>query len=146
MNGNPEEAVFESNWGLGQTVVAGRVSPDQFVVNKPTRTIRERRVGRKERSLVLLAGGGTHEREDPRHDQLSLQDGQVQALTEALIAIERRHHNPIDMEWAFAAGKLYVLQARPIATPAKARPAAAKTLGALHGILERIKGLFKGHT
>ena len=140
--GNPDQAVFESNWGLGETVVAGRVTPDYFVVNKPTRTILERRVGRKERASVLLSSGGTHEREDPRHDQLSLQDGQLQALTEALCAIERRNGRPVDMEWTFAGGRLYVLQARPIATPAKTRPAAAQAPGAKPGLWERIKAFF----
>jgi len=115
--GAPNQAVFESNWGLGETVAGGRVTPDHFVVSKPMRTILERRVGRKERASVLLASGGTHEREDPRHEQLSLQDDQLEALTDALIAIERRYGRPIDMEWAFADGRLHILQARPIATP-----------------------------
>lgn len=140
--GDPDQAVFESNWGLGETVVGGRVTPDHFVVNKATRAILERRVGRKERASVLLASGGTHEREDPRHDQLSLQDGQLQALTEALIAIERRYGRPVDMEWTFAGGKLYVLQARPIAAPAGARPIDAKTPGARPSLWERIKAFF----
>ena len=140
--GDPSQAVFESNWGLGETVVAGRVTPDHFVMNKPTRTILERRVGRKERALVLLSGGGTHEREDPRHDQLSLQDGQLQALTEALCVIERRYGRPIDMEWAFAGGRLYVLQARPITAPTKARPADATGSGARPGLWARIKAFF----
>ncbi|HEV8243972.1 MAG TPA: PEP/pyruvate-binding domain-containing protein [Nitrospirales bacterium] len=138
LNHNPDEAVFESNWGLGETVVSGRVSPDHFVVNKPSRAILERRMGRKERARVLLSGGGTHEREDPRHDQLSLQDGQIQALTEALIAVERRYGCPVDMEWAFAGGRLHILQARPIATPAPTRAATERK----PGIWERIKSLF----
>ncbi|MBI3810530.1 MAG: PEP/pyruvate-binding domain-containing protein, partial [Nitrospirae bacterium] len=140
--GDPNQAVFESNWGLGETVVTGRVTPDHFVMNKPTRVILERRVGRKERASVLLSSGGTHEREDPRHDQLSLQDGQLQALTEALSVIERRYGRPVDMEWAFAGGRLYVLQARPITASAKARPTEAKALGARPGLWERIKAFF----
>ncbi len=139
--GDPHQAVFESNWGLGETIVAGRVTPDYFVVHKPTRAILERRVGRKERASVLLSGGGTHEREDPRHDHLSLQDGQLQALTEALIVIERRYDRPIDMEWAFAGGRLYVLQARPITAPAQTPKADAKAPGARPGIWDRIKTL-----
>jgi pyruvate,water dikinase len=110
-------------------------------MNKPTRTILERRVGRKERASVLLSGGGTHEREDPRHDQLSLQDGQLQALTEALCVIERRYGRPVDMEWAFAGGRLYVLQARPITAPARA--AAGKEPGAIKRFVERIQSFFK---
>jgi pyruvate,water dikinase len=95
-------------------------------------------VGKKERSLVLLESGSTHEREDPRHEQLSLTDGQIQALTEAVIAIERRYGHPIDMEWAFAGGHLFLLQARPIATSAP-----AKRRGAIQTILDRIKAFFK---
>jgi pyruvate,water dikinase len=121
--------------------VAGRVSPDRFVMHKPTRKILERQLGKKERAIVLLTGGGTHEREDPRHEQLSLQDGQLQALTEAVIAIERHFDRPFDMEWAFAGGRLYVLQARPIVR--LAQPAGAKKPGALRRIVERITGVFK---
>jgi pyruvate,water dikinase len=140
LTGKTDEAVFESNWGLGQSVAAGRATPDHFVVEKPTRKILERRVGRKERSVVLLESGGTHEREDPRHDQLSLEDGQVQALTEALIAIERRYGRPIDMEWAFAGGHLFMLQARPIVSPTK-RP--AERPGAFRKVVDRIKAMFQ---
>ena len=138
VTGDPDQAVFESNWGLGETVVAGRVSPDRFIVHKPTRKILERQLGKKERAIVLLTGGGTHEREDPRHEQLSLQDGQLQALTEAVIAIERHFGRPIDMEWAFASGRLYVLQARPIVKPVTA---ATQTQTIAQKIWERIKPL-----
>ena len=138
VTGDPDQAVFESNWGLGETVVAGRVSPDRFVVHKPTRKILERQLGKKERAIVLLTGGGTHEREDPRHEHLSLQDGQLQALTEAVIAIEGHFGRPIDMEWAFAGGQLYVLQARPIVKRATAE---AKKETIVQKIWERIKPL-----
>lgn len=137
LTGKTDEAIFESNWGLGQSVASGRATPDHFAVEKPTRRILDRRVGRKERSTVLLESGGTHEREDPRHDQLSLEDGQIQALTEALIAIERRYGRPIDMEWAFAGGQLFVLQARPIASPAL-----STAPGTLHRIVDWVKAMF----
>lgn len=139
---DPDQAVFESNWGLGETVASGRVTPDHFVVHKPTRAILERRVGRKERASVLLMSGGTHEREDPRHDQLSLQDSQLEALTETVLALERRYGRPVDMEWTFAGDKLYVLQARPIVIPAKGHPAGGKESGARPGLWERITAFF----
>jgi len=125
--GDPHQAVYESNWGLGETVVSGKVTPDYFIVHKPTRMILERRVGAKERAVVLCANGGTREWEDPRYDQLSLQDGQLQALTEVLIALEHHYGHAIDMEWTFADGRLSMLQARPITTPHTApRTASAK--------------------
>ncbi len=115
---NVDEVVFEANWGLGETVVSGAVSPDRFVVNKPTRTIVSRRLGHKESSVVLGESGGTRQWEDPRHDVMSLTDGQLQALTEAAIAIERHYAGPMDIEWTFSGGRLYLLQARPITTNA----------------------------
>jgi phosphoenolpyruvate synthase/pyruvate phosphate dikinase len=142
VSGDPDQAVFESNWGLGETIVAGRVSPDRFVIHKPTRRILERQLGKKERALVLLTGGGTHEREDPRHEQLSLQDGQLQALTEAVIAIERHFGRPIDMEWAFAGGRLYLLQARPI-VKREAAPAVSKMPGVFQKLGAWIKTFFQ---
>lgn len=142
VTGDPDQAVFESNWGLGEPVVAGRVSPDRFVVHKATRRILERQLGKKERAVVLLTGGGTHEREDPRHQQPSLQDGQLQALTEAVIAIERHYGHPIDMEWAFAGGRLYVVQTRPIVKPADAR-AVSKEPGVFQRYVARIKTFFQ---
>jgi len=101
----------------------------------------ERQHGKNERAIVLLTGGGTHEREDPRHEQLSLQEGQLQALTEAVIAIERHFGRPIDMEWAFAGGRLHVLQARPIVKRAAA-PAVSKALGVLQKLVAWVKGFF----
>src|SRR5207245_3907026 len=53
VSGDPDQAVFESNWGLGETVVAGRVSPDRFVVHKPTRQLLARQLGKNERDIVL---------------------------------------------------------------------------------------------
>ena len=47
------------------------------------------------------------------------------------------------MEWAFAGGRLYVLQARPITAPAKAHPVEAKNLGTITKFVEKIKSFFK---
>lgn len=116
LNNHYDEAVFNANWGLGETVVAGIASPDLFVVEKNTRTIQERRIGGKETSIWLLPEGGTEERQDSRSDQLSLTDEQVLALTEQLVRIEDFYGKPMDIEWAFAKEELYLLQARPITT------------------------------
>ena len=111
-----DEAVYSSNWGLGETVVAGLASPDTFVVDKASGEIVERAVGNKETSMWLQPDGGTVERPDPRHDELTLSDEQVLALTEQLQRIEALYEKPMDIEWAVAGGELFLLQARPITT------------------------------
>jgi pyruvate,water dikinase len=47
VTGNKDEIVIEGNYGLGETVVSGVVNPDDFVVDKATEAIKERRIERK---------------------------------------------------------------------------------------------------
>ncbi len=109
-------AVFNANWGLGETVVAGLASPDLYTVDKVSRTILGRQVGKKETSIWLTPTGGTRESADARSHELTLDDTQVLGLTDELTKIEDHYGRPMDIEWAFENGKLYILQARPITT------------------------------
>jgi len=111
-----DEAVINANFGLGESVVAGMVSPDSFTVNKVSRAILERKTGKKETSvwLELDSDGGTYEEPSPSRSKACLSDEQVLALTDMLVKVEGYYKKPIDIEWAFANGKLYLLQARPI--------------------------------
>jgi phosphohistidine swiveling domain-containing protein len=109
-----DEAVINANFGLGESVVSGRVSPDSFVVDKASRLILEKKTGSKETSLWLNADGGTVEEPSPSRSRLCLSDDNVMALTDVLIAVENHFEKPMDIEWALANGNLYLLQARPI--------------------------------
>ncbi len=109
-----DEAVINANYGLGESVVAGRTSPDQWVVDKVTGVILERKAGKKETSIWLRAGGGTYEQPSAARDRLCLADDQVLALSSLVIQVEDHYAQPMDIEWAFARGHLYLLQARPI--------------------------------
>jgi phosphoenolpyruvate synthase/pyruvate phosphate dikinase len=111
---NYDEAVFTANWGLGETVVQGIATPDTYTVDKLLLHITHKQLGTKETSMWLLPDGGTTEERDTRHQQLTLSDDQVRELTTLLKNVENLYQKPIDMEWAFANDKLYLLQARPI--------------------------------
>jgi phosphoenolpyruvate synthase/pyruvate phosphate dikinase len=111
---DPTQAVIEANWGLGKTVVDGTISPDYFVVDKATRTIIERRLGRKERSLVVTAEGQIQEREDHQHDQWTLDETTIQHLTNLLVRLECEQEHAIDMEWGIKNRQIMLLQIRPI--------------------------------
>ncbi len=123
INNDYDEAVFNSNWGLGETVVAGLASPDQITVNKVNQEIVDFQIGGKETSIWLTAGGGTEERPDPRYKERTLADDQVLELTSQLCRIEDLYDKPMDIEWAYSGGKLYLLQARPITTHLPLPPA-----------------------
>ena len=111
-----DEAVIDSNWGLGESVVAGLASPDQFIVDKIDRQVVDKKLGAKQVSIWLGPEGGTIERHGYRAEEFTLNNTQLGELTDALCRIEELYERPIDIEWAFAGGQLYILQARPITT------------------------------
>jgi hypothetical protein len=109
-----DQAVINANYGLGESVVSGAVSPDTFIVDKVSRQVVERTVGGKETSVWVGPDGGTYQRPASGRSESCLSDGQIAALTETLVAVEDYFGKPIDIEWAFWDGRLYLLQARPI--------------------------------
>jgi phosphohistidine swiveling domain-containing protein len=109
-----DEAVINANYGLGESVVSGHVSPDSFIVAKGPRTLLERKLGKKETSVWLAQDGGTHTAPSPHQAQLCLSDDQALQIADLVARVEGEYGVPIDVEWAFAGGKLYLLQARPI--------------------------------
>jgi len=111
-----DEAVIDANWGLGPTVVDGRVSPDHFVVDKVERRVVEATMGEKEVSLWLDDDGGAQEREDARLSDRTLSEDQIQELTDMICRVEALYERPMDIEWAYADETLHILQARPITT------------------------------
>ena len=109
-----DEAVINANWGLGESVVSGMVTPDHFVVDKAARKIIESTLGGKETIITLLPNGGIQHQANPDPDAFCLSNDQVIAVTEMLIRIENIYEKPMDIEWAYSSRKLYLLQARPI--------------------------------
>lgn len=109
-----DEVVIDANWGLGSSVVEGRVSPDHFVVNKVERHVVDEIRGDKRMSVWLDAEAGTVERANERPVERTLSDAQINELTDMICRIEKLYEEPIDVEWAYAEGALHVLQARPI--------------------------------
>ena len=117
-------------WGLGESVVQGRVNPDEILVHKPTllagfRPILRRDVGDKATKLVYAAERGATTREvrvgaaDRR--RLVLSDDEILQLARWAIAIEAHYSaragtpTPMDIEWAKdgRTGELFIVQARP---------------------------------
>jgi len=109
-----DEAVIDANWGLGESVVAGLASFDHFVVDKVGQRVIEKTPGAKQISVWASPDGGTIERKGHRSTEQSLNDDQLRELTDTLCLIEALYGRPMDVEWAYAEGHLFVLQARPI--------------------------------
>ena len=108
-----DELVIESNWGLGEFVVSGEITPDHFMISRETgNLIRETVVSK--RKMITREGVQTvpiGQREIP-----SLQRGQVAELGKLGMQVDAFYDAPQDVEWAHAGGQFYLLQARPITT------------------------------
>jgi pyruvate,water dikinase len=111
-----DEAVINANYGLGESVVSGEVDPDVFVVDKLGHEITDEQIGDKEVVITLNPNGGTTRASRVRDGQASITPAQVLELAGLLDRVEAYYERPVDIEWAIAQGKLYLLQVRPITT------------------------------
>lgn len=114
LNNDYDEAVVDAAWGLGESVVAGLTEPDHVVVEKGSGAVLERRTGAKHTSLWLRDDGGTESREGHDSDVFCLRDQQVADLVAMVSEVEALFLGPVDIEWAWAEDRLYLLQARPV--------------------------------
>jgi phosphoenolpyruvate synthase/pyruvate phosphate dikinase len=117
ITGNRDEILINASWGLGESIVGGTVTPDTFVVRKSDLAITGRFIVNKQRMTVAVSGG-TNEVDVPRflRDQASLNDEQVIEMAQLALTLEATMSHPVDIECAYAGGKLYLLQCRPITT------------------------------
>ena len=128
-SGFRDVVVINGAWGLGEAIVQGMATPDEWVVFKPTlktgaRPIVSRRLGGKEVKMVYgLDGRGTRTREvvEAQRNRFVLGDYEVLELARWACTIEEHYselagkHTPMDIEWAKDGytGELFILQARP---------------------------------
>ncbi|HUR14898.1 MAG TPA: PEP/pyruvate-binding domain-containing protein [Mycobacteriales bacterium] len=110
-----DERLIEASWGLGESVVSGRVIPDAFRIAASGEVL-ERRAGVKKLVIRPLPSGGTVEEEVPaeRVEALCLDDGQLGDLHELATTCEQVYGSGRDIEWAFADGRLFLLQCRAV--------------------------------
>src|SRR5829696_3757765 len=115
VTGARDEIVVNAALGLGEAIVGGLTTPDSFTLDRTTLEVRERQIGRQEVETVLTERGTTERSLDPgRAAQPTLDDAQLTRLGEVGLRIERHLGSPQDIEWAYAEGHFWVLQARPI--------------------------------
>lgn len=109
------ERYVEASWGLGEAIVAGLVVPDGFRIRNDGVVI-ARIAGEKDIKLVSTSSGEVEEVEveADKIKALCLDDGQLLQLHQLATNCEKVYGEHIDIEWAFHAGNLYLLQCRAI--------------------------------
>lgn len=108
-----DECVINANFGLGESVVSGKVTPDSFVVEKYARKILDKKLGGKDSAIFASDSGGVSQRQI-ESGEFCISDLQALEIADLARNIEDFYGIPMDIEWAYAGGKLHVLQARPV--------------------------------
>ncbi len=116
---NPASGLLKisSLWGLGEHLVSGEASPDEFFVDKPSGSIVQQSIGEKKEKLVSLPDGGTQLVAVPEAEisQPSLTRSQIQTLAAYGQKLEGYFQAPQDIEWAIdQEDRIYILQSRPL--------------------------------
>ena len=121
VTGDPSKIVIEANYGLGESVVSGAVTPDDFIVDKATLNIIERRVARKTVQYVRDPNTGktVHIEVPPeKQEQPCLSDEEILKLAELAKRIEQLYEKAQDIEWAIDSDlpfpdNVLIVQSRP---------------------------------
>ena len=115
VSGASDRVMINAAWGLGEAVVAGRVTPDTVVVDKLSGAVLTATVNDKSVRTVV-APTGTHEVPVPERQrrQAVLSRAEAAELAGLGVRIESDYRYPVDVEWAREDGRFWILQARPI--------------------------------
>ena len=125
VNSNTDEMMINASWGLGEAVVSGTVTPDEYIINKESRKIIEKHIAEKNIMIVKSADGiGTVEIKVGDYigyenvNKPCLSDDELKELVNYGLKIEKVYGSFQDIEWGFDRDtkKLYILQSRPITT------------------------------
>jgi len=117
VTGQRDEVVINANWGLGESIVSGLVTPDTYVVRKTDWTLTTQTIAEKQ-SMTVLGPAGVQQVKVPGllRKQVSLTTAQASAIAQLATQLEAELRWPVDIEGAYQGDKLYLLQCRPIST------------------------------
>jgi phosphoenolpyruvate synthase/pyruvate phosphate dikinase len=114
---NSDEIVIEAVYGLGEALVSGVITPDEYIVKKSDCTDIKATVATQNKQLKLN-NMVTDWVEVPKGSAEigKLDLDMLRQLIEAIKSIENYMQCPVDIEWAIENNKLYFTQTRPITT------------------------------
>lgn len=111
------QMVIEAGFGLGEAIVGGEITPDTYIVHKDDFSILDINVAEQKTAIVRSARGNAHKKLDTKLGRRQkLTHRQIITLARLSKKIEQHYRRPQDIEWAFAEGKFYITQSRPITT------------------------------
>jgi rifampicin phosphotransferase len=119
LTGATDEVIVNASWGLGESVVSGLVTPDEFVLAKATLDLRRTSIGDKTAEIIrdvdAPSGVVTRDVDPARRLRPSLSEDQLRRLGQMGKRVEDHYGQmPQDVEWALADGEFFLLQSRDV--------------------------------
>ena len=110
------EMQINASYGLGESVVSGRVTADSYIVDKNGEII-EVAIGSKETQIIYGEKNTVEVKvDDNDRKKRALNDTEISELIKSGLKIEKHYKMPMDIEWAIKDDEVYILQARAITT------------------------------
>ncbi len=113
LTNNLSHISIEAAYGLGQPIVSGELTPDQYLVSKKDFKILSKNIV-KQTWQFTYSGKVEVSKEYQKKQKLS--DTYIQHLAKLGAKIEQHYGKPQDIEWALEKGSLYIVQSRPVTT------------------------------
>ena len=114
---NKNQIIIEAGFGLGEAIVSGSITPDDYLVDKQGFNILNINVNEQTKALYKKVNGGNKwEKLKEKGKQKVLLEKEIIELSKLIVKIEKHYNFPCDIEWAKKGKKFYILQSRPITT------------------------------
>ncbi len=143
-SGFRDAVMINASYGLGENIVQGAVTPDEFYVHKPTlmqgyKPIVGKHVGSKEVKMIYASGGTKPVKNVPvslpDRQRFAISEPEILKLARWAVIIEQHyskkagHFKPMDMEWAKdgETNELFIVQARPETVTSQRNPNVLET-------------------
>ena len=100
--GDLTKTVVEGNWGLGESVVSGEITPDSFLVDKASRSVVSSTISNKPRMVVYKKDGiGMVSVPAEKQDTPCIDEKELGEIVRIALDVETYFDMPQDMEWVF---------------------------------------------
>ena len=111
------QMIIEAGWGLGEAIVGGQITPDNYVMDKISHNILDINISEQSK-MITRKKEKTETVSVPaeKRNKQKLNEKQILGLAEICQKIEKHYDFPQDIEWALGKGKFYIVQSRPITT------------------------------
>ncbi|AHC51673.1 phosphoenolpyruvate synthase [Sulfolobus acidocaldarius SUSAZ] len=119
--GDTNYVIIESNWGLGESVVGGKVTPDEIVIDKSTLQIVQKRISHKTIKVTYdkqMKKNVELKLDENEANSISITEEEAKELAKLALKVEQHYERPMDIEWAIDSDikfpeNIFLLQARP---------------------------------